>query len=178
MNRFICTKCRMIISKNDLISADMIHTRHGNSIHTFCPICNTHIVSFSSDKYEETLNNLTKCFNALGCKILCYYEGSVEQGKNTIDYKPPIFRIIDTDDKLFYRLACKIKNVNNEYLDDIFINDENDGSFSIIGGTETWYFDTITADKDRNIYLCLMKKIISMLIRYGKKYKDMEDRNE
>lgn len=173
-NRFVCTKCRMNISEIELSSAKATRTRYDSKIHTFCPYCDTHITSFNSDKYENALNNLTKIFTSFGCRILCYYEGNVEQSKTVVDYKPPIFRMMDTENKLFYRLACKIKHANKIELDDIFIVDEEDGSFSIIGGTETWYFDVATANKDLDKYLDLVKRMIYLMIKLYKKYKNME----
>lgn len=170
INRFVCSKCRRNISEFELSSAKIVRTRYSGKIHTFCPYCNTHITSFSYDKYERIIDNLSKGFTAFGCRVICYYEGNVEQDKNVIEYKPPIFRITDTKDRWFYRFICKIKHANEIELDDIFIEDENDGSFSIIGGTETWYFDADTANKDLVKYLALMKKLISMLIKFGKKH--------
>lgn len=174
INRFVCLNCRMNISDDELTSAKIVRTRYDGKIHTFCPYCNTHITSFSYDEYNQIMDNISKSFIDLGCKIICYYEGNVEQGKNAIEYMPPIFRIADTSDRLFYRLTCKIKHVNEVELDDIFIIDENDNSFSIIGGTETWYFDIDTANNDRNKYLAIIKNIINMLIICGKKYINME----
>lgn len=169
-NRFVCTTCRRNITEIELSSAKVTRTRYDGKIHTFCPHCDKHITSFGYDRYERTFHNLSKCFMSFGCKIICYYEGIVELDKNVIDYKPPIFRITDVEDRLFYRFACKLKNANEAELDDIFIVDEEDGSFSIIGGTETWYFDEETANKDLHKYLVLVKKVISVLIKYGNKY--------
>lgn len=173
-NRFVCTKCRKNITEIELSSAKITRTRYNGKVHTFCPHCDTHITSFGNDKYEKIMHNLSKTFMVFGCRIICYYEGSVEVDKNIVDYKPPIFRITDTEDKLFYRLACRLKQINERELDDIYIVNEDDGSFSIIGGAETWYFNTESANKDLNKYLILVKKVISILIKCGKKHMKLE----
>ena len=178
INRFVCSNCRRNILNDELTSAKIARTRYDGKIHTFCPYCDTHIISFSYDEYDKVINNLSKSFIDFGCRIVCYYEGNIEQGENAIEYKPPIFRITDTNDRLFYKLACKIKHVNEIELDDIFIVDENDNSFSIIGGAETWYFDIDSANNDRNKYLVIIKNLIDMLIICGNKYINMGYNNE
>lgn len=169
-NRFVCSKCRRNISEIELASAKVVRTRYDGKIHTFCPYCDTHIISFNNDLYDKTISKLSKIFTVFGCHVLCYYEGSIEYDKSVIDYKPPIFRIIDTEDRLFYRFICRMKQMNKIELDDIFVIDENDGSFSIVGGVETWYFDDKRANNDLRKYLALIRKVISVLIKCGKKY--------
>jgi hypothetical protein len=158
-----------MITEIELVSAKITRTRYDGKIHTFCPHCDTYITSFSYDLYDKIFFSLSKVFTEFGCSVLCYYEGNVEFDKNAVDYKPPIFRLIDTEDMKFYKFANKIKQLN-EILDDIYIIDEGDGSFSIVGGVETWYFDEKTANRDLKKYLTLVRMVITMLINYGKKY--------
>lgn len=170
INRFVCTKCRRNISEQELIAAKVVRTRHDGKIHTYCPSCNTYIESITDDVYNKCVLNLSKRFMMLGCKLICYYEGKVVREGNVIEYYPPIFRISDYEDRFFYTTTMRLKHKNEDILADTYVIDENDGSFSIVVGARTWYFDTQSASTDRVKHLQLLKKIISILIKCGKKY--------
>lgn len=170
-NRFVCTKCRKNISETELIAAKAVRTRYDSKVHTYCPTCGNHIVSITDDVYNKCVINLSKRFMQFGCRLICYYEGEVEHSTNVIEYHPPIFRITDNEDRYFYTIMMRLKNLyGEELLGDTYVVDEEDGSFSVIVGVETWYFDTQSASNDRVLHLKLLKKIISALIKCGKKH--------
>lgn len=171
-NRFVCNKCRKNISEIELATAKMVRTRYDNKVHTFCPICDNHIVSINSDSYEKTLNSITRCFVALGCMVVCYYEGEATQESNIVEYHPPVFRMTDTDDRFFYRLARYMKQTNKALLEDILIIDEEDNTFSIIGGFDSWYFDKKNVIESLNKHLKILNRLIALLIKCGKKHQE------
>lgn len=170
INRFVCTKCRKNISDQELIAAKVVRTRYDNKVHTFCPSCNTHIESITDDVYNKCVLNLSKQFMKLGYKLICYYEGNVVREANVVEYYPPILRIRDDEARFFYTTMMRLKYRNEDILADTYVIDENDGSFSVVVGARTWYFDTQSASDDRARHLKLLKKIISVLIKCGKKH--------
>lgn len=170
-NRFVCTKCRKNISETELIAAKAVRTRHDGKVHTYCPTCNHHIVSITDDVYSKCVTNLSKQFMKFGCRLICYYEGEVENDANVVEYHPPIFRITDIEGRYFYNIMMRLKHLyGDKLLADTYIINEEDGSFSIIVGAETWYFNNKSAEVDRKRHLNLLKKIISVLIRCGNKH--------
>ena len=172
-NRFVCTKCRRNITENELIAAKAIRTRYDGKTHTYCPSCGNYIVGVNDDVYNKCVIHLSKQFMKFGSRLICYYEGEVDQESTVVEYHPPIFRITDDSDRHFYNIMMKLKNLyDNSLLADTFIIDEEDDSFSIIVGTETWYFDKETASKDQKDHLQLLKRLIIVLIRCGKKHYD------
>lgn len=172
-NNFVCIQCKRNITNEELVSSNIVRTRYNDRIHTFCPTCDNHIVSINSDLYDKNIKNLANMLIKLGCKLICYYEGEVIDGTNSIEFFPPIFRIADIEDMSFYNIACHIKKVNESILEDFTIIDEGDGTFSIIGGIETWYFDSDLANSNLRKNLILLKRIINMLICYGNKQQKM-----
>lgn len=170
VNQFVCTKCRKNISEAELSVAESVKTRYDDSVHTFCPSCDTHIVSINNDAYDKCVTNITKLLNRLGCNLICYYEGDVLNGSNSVEYYPPIFRMSDTEDRFFYRLMSMIKISKDKLLADVQVIDEGDNSFSIVVGTESWCFNEETGLSNKRTHLAIMKHLIAILIECGKKY--------